>query len=45
MLELESWIDEYDNSLPKLTNFIIYGEDEVSALAHVIEKLKSSFYI
>ena len=35
VLELESWIDEYDNSLPKLTNFIIYGEDEVSALAHV----------
>lgn len=31
---LESKIDYFQNNLPQLTNFIIYGEDELSALCH-----------
>ncbi|MCQ2329739.1 MAG: cob(I)yrinic acid a,c-diamide adenosyltransferase [Paludibacteraceae bacterium] len=31
---LEAKIDEFQNCLPKLTNFIIYGEDEISAICH-----------
>lgn len=31
---LEAKIDEFQNYLPKLTNFIIYGEDEISAICH-----------
>ncbi len=33
--ELEQKIDEMNAKLPKLTNFIIYGDDEISALCHV----------
>ena len=32
---LEENIDKMNDQLPKLTNFIIYGEEETSALAHV----------
>ena len=32
---LEIWIDEMDKVLPPLKNFIIYGDDEISALCHV----------
>lgn len=31
---LEEKIDEFQNNLPKLTNFIIYGKDEMSAICH-----------
>ncbi len=33
--KLENLIDKYDKILPKLTNFIIYGENELSATCHV----------
>lgn len=32
---LEQKIDEIDKKLPKLTQFIVYGDDELSALCHV----------
>ncbi len=33
--KLEEIIDKIQDNLPKLTNFIIYGEDELSAICHV----------
>jgi cob(I)alamin adenosyltransferase len=32
---IEKTIDFISNSLPKLNNFIVYGEDELSAICHV----------
>ena len=33
--QLETWLDVMDSELPALKNFIIYGDDELSALCHV----------
>ncbi|MGN0187718.1 MAG: cob(I)yrinic acid a,c-diamide adenosyltransferase [Paludibacteraceae bacterium] len=33
--QLEQYIDEIDQNLPKLTQFIIYGDNEPSALCHI----------
>ena len=32
---LEKNIDEIEKNLPKLTNFVIYGSDEMSAICHI----------
>lgn len=33
--DLEKLIDEFQLSLPQLTSFIVYGEDELSAICHI----------
>lgn len=33
--DLERYIDHMDEALPKMTRFIVYGEDELSAVCHV----------
>lgn len=33
--KLEDLIDFFQENLPKITNFIIYGENEISAICHV----------
>ncbi|MDO4191028.1 MAG: cob(I)yrinic acid a,c-diamide adenosyltransferase [Bacteroidales bacterium] len=33
--ELETSIDHMDAELPKMTRFIVYGEDEISAVCHI----------
>ena len=33
--QLEHWIDDMNGVLPPLREFIVYGEDELSALCHV----------
>ncbi|MDR0828579.1 MAG: cob(I)yrinic acid a,c-diamide adenosyltransferase [Prevotellaceae bacterium] len=33
--KLENYIDELDKTLPKLKNFIVYGENETSAICHI----------
>ena len=35
ILYLESLIDAMDSELPRLNNFVIYGDSEISALCHV----------
>lgn len=37
--KLESYIDEADKILPKIENFIVYGENEISALCHVCRSI------
>ncbi len=33
--DLEKHIDRMDSELPKMTRFIVYGEDELSAVCHI----------
>ncbi|MDR1543585.1 MAG: cob(I)yrinic acid a,c-diamide adenosyltransferase [Prevotellaceae bacterium] len=37
--KLENLIDEYDKTLPKIKNFIVYGENEISAICHVCRSI------
>ena len=40
--QLEQFIDEIDQNLPKLTQFIIYGDNEQAALCHICRAIERS---